>query len=71
MAALLAMVTKMGEIILAQEYKQHYEDGSSYGSAAFYIQRALVEGKGWKWCKILSITFTVTMIGAFYFAPDP
>ncbi len=70
-AALLAMVTKMGEIILAQEYKQHYEDGSSYGSAAFYIQRALVEGKGWKWCKILSITFTVTMIGAFYFAPGP
>ena len=70
-AAILGMVTKMSEIILAQTYKQHYEDGTSFGSAAFYIQKALVEGKGWKWCKILSFTFTVTMIGSFYFAPGP
>ncbi|MDL2263923.1 amino acid carrier protein [Synergistaceae bacterium OttesenSCG-928-I11] len=71
MAALLAMVTKMSEIVLAQTYKQRYEDGSSYGSAAFYIQKALVEGRGWKWCKALSFIFTVTMIGSFYFAPGP
>lgn len=71
LAAILGMVTKMSEIILAQTYKQRFEDGTSFGSAAFYIQKALVEGKGWKWCKILSVTFTVTMIGAFYFAPGP
>lgn len=65
------MVTKMSEITLAQAYKQRYEDGTSYGSAAFYIQKALVEGKGWKWCKGLSILFTITMIGSFYFAPGP
>ncbi len=70
-AALVGMVTKMSEIILAQKYKQHYEDGTSYGSAAFYIQKALIEGKGWKWCKILSFLFTATMIGSFYFAPGP
>ncbi len=71
MAALVGMVTKMSEITLAQAYKQRYEDGTSYGSAAFYIQKALVEGKGWKWCKGLSILFTITMIGSFYFAPGP
>lgn len=71
MAALVGMVTKMSEIILAQTYKQHYEDGTSYGSAAFYIDKALVQGKGWKWCKALSFIFTVTMIGSFYFSPGP
>lgn len=71
MAATVGMVTKMSEIILAQKYKQHYEDGSSYGSAAFYIDKALVQGKGWKWCKGLSFIFTVTMIGSFYFSPGP
>ncbi len=71
MAALVGMVTKMSEIVLTQHYKQRYEDGSSYGSAAYYIQKGLVEGKGWKWCKVLSLIFTVTMIGAFYFAPGP
>ena len=71
MAAIVGMITKMSEIVLAQQYKQRYEDGTSYGSAAFYIHKALVEGKGWKWCKILSMLFTVTMIGSFYFAPGP
>jgi AGCS family alanine or glycine:cation symporter len=70
-AALVGMVTKMSEIVLTQAYKQRYEDGSFYGSAAFYIHKGLVEGKGWKWCKILSFIFTVTMIGSFYFSPGP
>lgn len=71
MAALVGMVTKMSEIVLAQTYKQKFEDGTSYGSAAFYIDKALVKDKGWKWCKVLSIIFTITMIGSFYFSPGP
>ena len=70
-AALVGMITKMSEIVLVQHYKQRYSDGIGYGSAAFYIQKGLVEERGWKWCKILSILFTITMIGAFYFAPGP
>lgn len=71
MAALVGMVTKMSEITLTQHFKQRYENGASYGSAAFYIQKGLVEGKGWKWCKVLSFIFTATMIASFYFAPGP
>lgn len=70
-AALVGMITKMSEIVLVQHYKQRYSDGIGYGSAAFYIQKGLVEERGWKWCKVLSILFTITMIGAFYFAPGP
>lgn len=71
MAALVGMITKMSEIVLVQHYKQRFADGTGYGSAAFYIQKGLIEEKGWKWCKVLSILFTVTMIAAFYFAPGP
>lgn len=70
-AALVGMVTKMAEIILTQHYKQRYPDGTCYGSAAFYIEKGLVQERGWKWCKVLAIVFTVFMIGAFYFAPGP
>lgn len=70
-AALVGMATKMGEIILAQHYKRRYEDGTSYGSAAFYIQKGLVEERGWKWCKALAFIFTIAMIGSFFFAPGP
>lgn len=71
MAALVGMITKMSEIVLVQHYKQRFADGTGYGSAALYIQKGLIEEKGWKWCKVLSILFTVTMIAAFYFAPGP
>ncbi|MFA6881862.1 MAG: amino acid carrier protein [Aminobacterium sp.] len=70
-AALVGMATKMAEIILTQHYKQRYSDGSSYGSAAFYIEKGLVEERGWKWCKILAVVFTIFMIGSFYVAPGP
>lgn len=71
LAAFLGMATKCGEIVLAQCYKQRYEDGTSYGSAAFYIQKGLVEERGWKWCKALAIIFTLAMLGSFFFAPGP
>lgn len=70
-AALVSMSTKMCEIVLVQTYKQRYPDGSSYGSAAFYVQKGLVEEKGWKWAKVLSVLFTATMLMCFYFSPGP
>lgn len=70
-AAIVSMVTKLCEIVLAQTYKQRYPDGSSYGSAAFYIHKGLVEERGWKWARILSFTFTAAMIMCFYFSPGP
>lgn len=71
MCALVGMATKMSEIVLTQTYKQKDNTGISRGSAAYYIQKGLVEEKGWKWCKVLSVVFTVAMLSAFYFTPGP
>ncbi|MEG1602962.1 MAG: amino acid carrier protein [Cloacibacillus sp.] len=71
MCAFVGMATKMSEIVLTQTYRQTDNTGIPRGSAAYYIQKGLVEEKGWKWCKVLSLIFTTAMLCAFYFTPGP
>lgn len=71
MCALVGMATKMSEIVLTQTYRQKDNTGVPRGSAAYYIQKGLVEERGWKWCKGLSVIFTIAMLCAFYFTPGP
>lgn len=71
MCALVGMATKMSEIVLTQTYRVKDNTGIPRGSAAYYIQKGLVEERGWKWCKSLSFIFTIAMLSAFYFTPGP
>ncbi|WP_303322150.1 alanine/glycine:cation symporter family protein [Cloacibacillus evryensis] len=71
MCALVGMATKMSEIVLTQTYKQVDNTGVPRGSAAYYIQKGLVEERGWKWCKVLSTTFSIGLLCAFYITPGP
>lgn len=66
-AALVGMATKMGEIMLAQHYKERYEDGTSYGGASFYMEKGIVLERGMKWFKILAFIFSLSMVGSFFF----
>ena len=71
MCAFVGMATKMSEIVLTQTYRQKDNTGIPRGSAAYYIQKGLVEERGWKWCKGLSVVFSIAMLSAFYFTPGP
>lgn len=71
LCAFVGMATKMSEIILTQTYKQVDPSGISFGSAAYYIQKGLVEERGWKWCKVLSAIFSIGLLCAFYITPGP
>ena len=66
-AAFVGMATKMGEIVLAQHYRTIYPDGSTYGGAAYYIEKGMVQERGMKWAKILAVVFSISMIGSFFF----
>ncbi|MFA0888655.1 MAG: alanine/glycine:cation symporter family protein [Synergistales bacterium] len=65
-SALVGMATKMGEIILAQHYKETYPDGTSYGGCGFYVEKGLVEERGWKWARIIAWIFSISMVATFF-----
>jgi len=44
-ASLVGMMTKMGEIILAQHYREVFPDGKAYGGATFCMGKGLRDGE--------------------------
>jgi len=46
-ASLVGMMTKMGEVILAQHYREVFPDGKAYGGATFCMEKGLGEERGW------------------------
>lgn len=56
-AALLGMVIKYAEIVLAVEYRERNAKGDWVGGPMFYITKGL--GKNWKWLSVLFCIFGI------------
>lgn len=68
MAALMGMVTKMGEVALAVHYREVFPDGKAYGGPTFYIEKGLGKERGWpSWLwKLLAIIFGVGIFSTMF-----
>ena len=56
-AALLGMVIKYAEVVLAVHYRERNEKGDWVGGPMYYIVNGM--GKGWKWLAVLFTLFAV------------
>ena len=56
-AALLGMVIKYAEVVLAVHYRERNEKGDWVGGPMYYIVNGM--GKGWKWLAVLFTVFAV------------
>ncbi len=54
-SALVGMVTKYGEILLAVKYRERNVDGDWVGGPMYYIKNGL--GKSWKWLAVIFSIF--------------
>ncbi|MBQ6686513.1 MAG: sodium:alanine symporter family protein, partial [Firmicutes bacterium] len=56
-AALLGMMTKLSEVVLAVHYRETNAEGEHYGGPTYYIMKGLHEEKGWNkgLCKVLCV----------------
>ena len=61
-AALVAMVLKYAEIVLAVAHRREGRRGSLYGGACYYIKDHFLERRRFRVASILSITFALLMI---------
>lgn len=61
-SALVAMVLKYAEIILAVAHRREGRQGSQYGGACYYIKDHFLEKRRWKTAALLSSAFAVLMI---------
>ena len=55
LAALVGMITKYSEIVLAIKYRERDEKGDWVGGPMYYISKGL--GKNWKWLAVLFAVF--------------
>ena len=61
-SAILAMILKYAEILLAVLHRQTHRDGSRYGGAVYYIRACCTERKHPKIGSALSLVFSLLMI---------
>ena len=61
-SALLAMVLKYAEILLAVLHRQSNRDGSHFGGAVYYIRACFTERRHPKFGLLLSVIFSLLMI---------
>ena len=56
-AALLGMIIKYAEVVLAVHYRERNKEGDWVGGPMYYIVKGM--GKGWKWLAVLFTLFAV------------
>ncbi len=61
-SALLAMILKYGEILLAVKHRKTRRDGSHYGGAAYYIRACFLKRNRPKFGGFLSVVFSLLII---------
>ena len=61
-SALLAMILKYAEILLAVRYRKTRRDGGRYGGASYYIRACFEQRKKHRVGVLLSVVFSVLMI---------
>lgn len=57
LAALVGMITKYSEIVLAIKYRERDKKGDWVGGPMYYISKGM--GKGWKWLATLFAVFAI------------
>lgn len=68
--AILGMMTKMAEVVLAVHYRDVRPDGSTFGGPTFYIEKCLGKQRGWKSWKLFAGLFGISLFSTYFLEPE-